>query len=150
MSSMYIKIWFPEDFEKKHEAYKAKILSPNHKISPFGESFEPVYGEFKPELTVGELQTFNDGTVRFKGEIISMRGQLKELCRLFMENNQKLVTFDDVRDQIIDSKKRSSIANSTISKYVSELRSKLRKHFGSDVLPNQKKEGWIPDIKKMN
>ena len=104
--------------------------------------------DLKPTNSVGDLASYSDGTIRFKGEIIELRNQLKDLCRLFMRNPKRLITRDDIRDNVIASGKRMTTRPSTIAKYVSELRNSLKIHFGKDVIFNQKEEGWHLDISK--
>ncbi len=58
-----------------------------------------------------------------------------------MRNPNRLLTIDDIRDEIVGADKRKTTPNSTIAKYVSELRNSLKVHFGRDVIFNQKEEG---------
>mgnify|MGYP001581383658 CR=1 FL=1 len=101
-----------------------------------------------PGLSVGNLAFYDDGTLRYSGEIVKLSTQLKDLCRLFMEKNKRLVTFDDIRETIIRADKRKSTPNTTISKYVSALRNSLKIHFKKDVLISQQREGWYLDTKR--
>jgi len=98
--------------------------------------------DLKPETTIGELVAYNDGSIRFSKEEIKMRNQVKDLCRLFMEKPNQLITFDDIKDHIIHSNRRGIISFSTISKYVSELHNLLKVYYKKDVIFNQKEEGW--------
>ena len=100
-------------------------------------------GDLKVEISAGDLASFNDGSIRFKGKSIEMRGQLKVLCRLFMDRQGRLVTIDLIKEELIRADKRKVTSNDTISKYVSELRNSLKVHFGKDVIFNQKEEGWF-------
>lgn len=99
-------------------------------------------GELKTEIEIGKLASYNDGTIRYDGEIIDMRNQTKDLCRLFMENPNRLLTLDDIKEAIIKYEKRKNTKNATISKYACELRSLLKIHFKRNVLVNQPNEGW--------
>lgn len=99
--------------------------------------------DLKAELSAGDLESFNDGSIRYKRESIEMRSQLKVLCRLFIGRPNRLVTIDDIREELIRAEKRKTIPNATISKYVSELRAILMSHFKRDVFVNQKEEGWF-------
>lgn len=99
--------------------------------------------DLKVEISVGDLKAFNDGSIRYKGASIEMRNQLKDLCRLFMGRQGRLVTIDDIREELIRADKRKTTSNATISKYVSALRSSLEAHFEKDVIFNQKEEGWF-------
>lgn len=96
----------------------------------------------KTEITVGKLSSYNDGSIRYGGKILTLRNQLKDLCRLFMSSPKKLMTVDEIKDEIIDGARRSTTKYSTVAKYVSELRKSLKIHFGKDVIINQKEEGW--------
>lgn len=104
--------------------------------------------ELKPEIEVGDLVAYSDGTIRYKKEIIELRNQLKDLCRLFMRNQNRVLILEDIKNEIIPAPKRKNTSNQTIAKYVSELRSSLKIFFQRDVLPNQKGEGWYLDLKK--
>ena len=94
------------------------------------------------QITAGDLVAYSDGTIRYKDIILDLRNQLKDLCRLFMRNPKRLLTIDDIREEIINADKREATPNSTIAKYVSELRNSLQIHFKKDVIFNQKEEGW--------
>lgn len=98
------------------------------------------------DITVGPLQAWTDGTIRYDGTIIEIRSQLKELCRLFMENPKRLINADDIKDRIISADKRKFTSTATISKYVSELHNSLKLHFRKDVIFSQKYEGWHFDV----
>ena len=98
--------------------------------------------ELKPQITVGKLASYSDGTIRYGDKILDLRNQLKDLCRFFMRNPKRLLTIDDIREEIVGADKRKTIPNSTISKYVSELRNSLKIHFQKEVIFNQKEEGW--------
>ena len=63
-----------------------------------------------------------------------------------MKNHKRLVTIDQIRDELIAADKRHSTRWSTISKYVSELHNSLKIHFKRDVIFNQKEEGWYLQI----
>ena len=134
-----------EDKEKVNLFY-IEILQPN---------FDNFYGEFdssaektgvitsaEPEAEAGNLAFFNDGTLRYKGEILKIRPQLKYLCKIFIENTNKLITLDTIKDEIIKADRRHTISYTTISKYVSELHNSLKIHFGKKVIFNHKEEGW--------
>jgi hypothetical protein len=97
----------------------------------------------KASITIGKLSAYNDGTIRYGKNIIKMRNQIKDLCRLFMEHPNRLLTIDDIKNEIIRADRRTLISFRTIAKYVSELRNSLKIHFGQDVIFNQKEEGWF-------
>ncbi len=98
--------------------------------------------EIRPEIEIGSLATYSDGTIRFKGLVIPMRDQINDLCRMFMSRPNQLVLCDEIMDEIIRAERRESTRLSTIAKYVSELHSLLKECFGKDVIFNHKKEGW--------
>ena len=98
--------------------------------------------EIRPEIKIGGLATYSDGTIRFKGSVIPMRDQLNDLCRMFMSRPNQLVLYDEIRDEIIRAERRERTRFSTIAKYVSELHGLLKPYFGKDVIFNHKKEGW--------
>lgn len=96
----------------------------------------------KPEIIVGKLVAYSDGTIRYEKDIIKLRNQLKDLCRQFMKKPDRLITIDDIKDNIIAANKRNTMAYSTIAKYVSELHNSLKIYFDKDIIFNQKEEGW--------
>lgn len=149
-----LTIYFPEDFGGRYLEYKTKILGNQSTIErmdraqnviPKSEDAPPS-STLHPEISVGDLVTFNDGTIRYKNDILRLRNQLKDLCRLFMKNHKRLVTIDQIRDEIIAADKRHSTPWSTIAKYVSELHNSLKIHFKRDIIFNQKEEGWYLQI----
>jgi hypothetical protein len=96
----------------------------------------------KPEIEIGYLATYSDGTIGFKGSVIPIRDQLNDLCRMFMSRPNQLVLCDEIRDEIVRAERRERTRFSTIAKYVSELHGLLKPCFGKDVILNHKKEGW--------
>jgi len=98
--------------------------------------------DLKADITIGKLSAYNDGTIRYGKNILEMRNQLKDLCRLFMRNPNRLLTIDDIKDEIVKADRRTLTSFATIAKYVSELHNLLKIHFGKDVIFNQKEEGW--------
>jgi len=98
--------------------------------------------ELKPQITAGKLAAYSDGTIRYGKNILEMRNQLKDLCRLFMRHPNRLLTIDDIKDEIVKADRRTLTSFATIAKYVSELHNLLKIHFGKDVIFNQKGEGW--------
>ena len=93
------------------------------------------------EITHSNLSSCSDGTIRYKGTIIKLRPQIKDLCRLFLENYERLVTQSDIKDKIIKSSKRNKIDYNTLSKYISELRTSLMTYIGKNVIHLEKEEG---------
>ncbi len=102
----------------------------------------------EPDFEVSGLASYSDGTIRYKDTIVPLRGQLKDLCRMFMRNPKRILTREDIKENIIAADKRKSIPKITISKYVSELRNSLKVHFKKDVIYSQKDEGWYFDPNK--
>lgn len=107
----------------------------------------PFLKETKAEIEIDKLASFNDGTIRYNGKIIQLRNQIKDLCRLFMEYSERVITIDDIKESIVRADKRKTTPNSTISKYVSELHNALQIHFKKEVIFNQKEEGWYIKVK---
>lgn len=99
--------------------------------------------EAKIISSAGDLVAYSDGTIRFEGADVRMRNQLKDLCRLFMSQPGRLFTIDDIKENLIPAKKRSSTPNITIAKYVSELRNILFDLTKKNHISNQKEEGWV-------
>ncbi len=131
-------IYFPSDFREKAEGYLSQISgTPVHLSKP--NPLEPK----KPEIELGKLVAYTDGTIYYDGENLDLRAQLKDLCRLFMQNVGRLVLVDDIKDVLINADKREDTANTTLSKYVSELHTILTKKYKKVVIFNQKKEGWV-------
>lgn len=120
------------------------------KIKNSGPTHKPILvtKDLKPELKVSDLTLYSDGTIRYKDTIIPLRGQIKDLCRMFMEHPKRLLTKDDIKENIVAADKRKSISKTTISKYVSSLRNSLKVHFKKDVIFSQKQEGWYLDVTK--
>lgn len=129
---------YVKEREKKEEIITNKPFS--------GKSFTSNTKLYTEDATaqqeVNGLAVYSDGSIRYKGEPVEMRSQLKELCRLFIANPNRLVTLDDIREKLIAASKREHTPFSTVAKYVSELRRILEVHFHKDVLLNQKEEGW--------
>jgi hypothetical protein len=98
--------------------------------------------ELKPEITVGDLVAYSDGSIKFGNEELQIRNQLKDLCRLFMSRPNVLTTIDQIRDEIIPANKRKFTSFKTISKYISELHGILQNSYEKPVIFNQKEEGW--------
>lgn len=98
--------------------------------------------KLKPEIEIGGLATYADGTIRFKGSVIPMRDQLNDLCRMFMSRPNQLVLCDEIREEIVRADRRETTTFITIAKYVSELHGLLKPCFGKNVILNHKKEGW--------
>lgn len=131
------KIYFAEDFVVKAEQYLEKLTGvPQIKQTQFDT--EPV----KPELVIGKLISYSDGTISYDGHLLDIRSQLKVLCRIFMENKGALIQSDYIKRELINSDRRANTSDSTLSKYVSELHSVLKENFGKTVIFNEKKEGW--------
>lgn len=112
------------------------------KLKPFTKDPTLFAPDVKKEAEVSGLAVYSDGNIRFKGEALEMRGQLKELLREFVLHPDRLINIDDIKDKIIDADKREDTSADTISKYVSELRRIMRPHFKKDIFPNDKKTGW--------
>ena len=151
-----LSLWFTKDFDEKYAEYRKRlgVDVPAKETGVERRAPQPIKDgliftpDLKPEITTGDLVAYSDGTIRFKDEIIDLRNQMKDLCRLFMRHPRRLLPFEDIKNEIIPAPKRESTPNTTISKYVSELRSSLKSHFGRDVIHSQKEEGWYFDPTK--
>ena len=138
-----VKDW--KELEETKKQIDEKIEEEKSKTSRREESqkgFPLLTKDLKADAVAGKLFAYSDGTIRYDGEILKLRPQIKELCRYFMLNQRMLKTIDDVKENIIRSSKRKTTPNSTIAKYVSELRNSLNPYFKKDVFPNEKEEGW--------
>lgn len=133
--------------ESRPNHFKLEILQPK-----FDELFERQMTESgfvaksskdaTPELAVKKLALFNDGTIRYDGEIIPLRMQLKSLCTLFLRKPNRLIEYEEIKNEIIRADRRTSVSYKTISKYISELNSSLEIRFGKKIFFNSKGEGW--------
>lgn len=132
---------------KSHPFARIEVVGFKTTATPVKDSFV-LTRELKSEITSGDLASYSDGTIRYKDTILNLRNQLKDLCRLFMRNPKRLLTPEDIKENIISADKRKITSNSTISKYVSELRNSLKVHFKKDVIFSQKEEGWHFDVNK--
>lgn len=131
------KIYFPEDFTIKAEQYLQKLIG-NDSVKKDLTSTDPVVAE----IEIGKLISYSDGTISYGGSLLDLRGQIKVLCRIFMENKGVLVQPDYIKRELINSDKRQNTSDTTLAKYVSELHTILRECFGKPVIFNEKKEGW--------
>lgn len=129
---------------KANEATIATLdkLDQKGNLKPFTSDPTLFTPNVKIEMEVDGLAVYTDGNIRFKGETLEMRGQLKELLREFVLHPQRLINIDDIKDKIINADRREGTSADTIAKYVSELRRVLRPYFKKDVFPNDKKTGW--------
>jgi len=147
MSILYVQ--FPEDFNERYEEYRDMLLDiikekePKEKENlPTNIQKKDTIADVQIELSAGKLGSYADGTIRYGKEILQMRNQLKDLCRLFMSHPSELILIDRIKEELISIDKRKTTQWSTISKYVSELHTSLKIHFKKDVIFNQKEEGW--------
>lgn len=147
MSILYVQ--FPDDFNERYEEYRDMLLDILKEKEPEVQQQEslnieeqPISKDLKADILIGKLGAYNDGTIRYGKDILKMRSQIKELCRFFMERPNRLLTIDDIKENVVRADKRLSTPNATIAKYVSELRKLLEIHFKKDVIPNQNEEGW--------
>lgn len=131
------KIYFSEDFVVKAQQYIQK-LSGNNPVKKNLTQTDPV----TVEIEIGDLVSYSDGTISYGGSLLDLRGQIKVLCRIFMENKGVLVQPDYIKRELINSDKRNNTSDATLAKYVSELHRSLKGCFGKPVIFNEKKEGW--------
>lgn len=95
------------------------------------------------EIIVNGLESYTDGSIRYKSKHIPLPVQIRELCRLFMENRNDLINYDQIKERIINASKREKTSNSTISKYVSKLRKILFRYLNKDVFKPVAGSGYI-------
>jgi hypothetical protein len=131
------KVYFAEDFKIKAGQYLHKLGADEYMKKTLTET-DPVV----PDIEVGKLISYTDGTISYGDSLLDLRGQLKVLCRLFMVNKAVLIQPDYIKRELIDADKRESTSDDTLSKYVSELHTILKEHYGKPVIFNEKKEGW--------
>lgn len=131
-----------DGYRRMSELFKDGVQATSNKTKTPKQDNLLYTKKLEPEITVGDLGAYSDGTIRYKNEIINLRKQLKDLCRLFMRHPERLLTIDDIRAEIISASKGKITPNSTISKYVSELHNSLKIHFKRDVIFSQQQEGW--------
>jgi len=144
-----LEITFPENFNEKYQKFSDMLLEILKEKQPEDKKQEslnieeqPISKDLKADILIGKLGAYNDGTIRFGKEILTMRNQLKDLCRLFMQHPNELVLIDAIKEELIKVDKRGTTPWSTISKYVSELHTSLKVHFKKEIIFNQKEEGW--------
>lgn len=96
----------------------------------------------KIEKSFEGLAYWTDGSITFNGKDLILRSQLRDLLRLFISGPNKIMTFDDIKDTIIEAYGRGKTKNSTISKYINELREELKKYTTNIVIKNEKDTGY--------
>ena len=100
---------------------------------------------FTEDLVIGPLTHGKDGSIHFKQRLMILRPQIKYLLALFMCNHKRPLDYSDIREELIEAKKRTTTKPSTINKYVSELHEILQGYFGKKVIFNEKKNSYIFD-----
>lgn len=95
------------------------------------------------ETEYKDIKLFNDGTITCNDEELSLREQLRNLCIYFIKNPNRLLNYDDIKDEIINSEKILIIKNDTIPKYVEALKKELQKHSTVVTIKNKPKVGYI-------
>lgn len=93
-----------------------------------------------------KLCSWKDGRITYDTVPVTLRPQLKDLCRLFLKKPNILITFDDIRENVIATRKRDIINNKTLSKYVNELSVVLDAYSRTLKINNNPKEGYILTI----
>jgi hypothetical protein len=131
------KIYFPNEFKIKAGQYLVKLTG-DDQFKKDLTATDPV----APEMKIGKLISYTDGTIAYGDSLLDLRGQIKVLCRIFMENKGVLIQPDYIKMELINSDKRDSTSDTTLAKYVSELHTVLKEHYGKPVIFNEKKEGW--------
>jgi hypothetical protein len=122
-----------------------------HKVEITSTPVQSAIAPQKPlveDLVIGQLVYRADGCILYKQTPIKMRYQLKNLCILFMKNHKGIVDYSIIKDELIAADKRTTTSFETITKYVSELHTLLRKHFNREVIFNHEKDGYIFDTER--
>src|SRR3989344_420446 len=114
------------------------VIKEIRKNIPLPKVSSSFVGKKKMVRKAGDLAYYNDGTVHFKDGILPMRVQLRDICTLFINSPNQLITSDDIYDQL-----DKALNKTTISKYVSELHTLLKTKYQRSVITNDKKNGWI-------
>lgn len=139
-----VDLVLPNNFPNIAKGIRSNLYLGGSKVRRYSSVFSgDVLDKLEPEVQIGDLISYNDGTIRFKDKNIDIRPRLKDLCRIFMRNPDKLITLDTIREELIDQKKREGTPNATLAKYVSDLHLTLQKHYKKEVIFNQRKEGWM-------
>ncbi len=81
------------------------------------------------EKSVGDLELYNDDTIRIHDEIITLPKRLKKLCKIFIEAEYETVGEEEIYDILgMQSKQREK----TLRQYISDLNKELKKPLYSD------------------
>ena len=80
-----------EELKKSIIKFLDKIPGMKNKKQVADQMANNLITKLKPEIEIGDLATYSDGTIRFKGSVIPMRDQLNDLCRMFMSRPNQLV-----------------------------------------------------------
>ncbi|MEI6352767.1 MAG: winged helix-turn-helix domain-containing protein [Candidatus Nomurabacteria bacterium] len=88
------------------------------------------------------LAYWTDGSITFNNKELILRAQLRDLLRLFISSPNKIMTYDDIKDTIIRAEDRERTKNTTISKYINELKEELKKYTTDIVIKNEKETGY--------
>ena len=95
------------------------------------------------EYEFSGLATYDDGLIRFNGQEVDLRFQVREICRYFLSRPKELVTFDDLAEVLGEEGPMTDKLMGRISRYVSELRRELKPLNTKIVLKNYRSSGWI-------
>lgn len=97
-----------------------------------------------------KLCSWKDGRITYDTVSVTLRPQVKDLCRLFLKRPNVLVTFDDIRENIVSSRRRDIIKNKTLSKYVNELSVVLDIFSKTLKINSNPKEGYTLTIQTID
>jgi DNA-binding winged helix-turn-helix (wHTH) protein len=95
------------------------------------------------EFKAGDFATFTDGSIKYKDFSIDLRTQLHHLLRLFIQHSNRLLNYDDLKEEVIGSKKKHQIENKTIQKYINQLRTILKEYTEKELISNKEGVGYI-------
>lgn len=139
--------------ENKEETYIDKKLEKINKSKNILKKYNPIKPTFFTEdkevqHSYEKLSSWTDGTITYNNSPLDARNQIKDLCMLFLERPETLITYDDIKDNIFGTKKALLNEDDTILKYVSLLRKELKKHTETLEIKNTARVGYKMIITK--
>lgn len=133
--------------ESLQETYIDKKLEKINKSKNILKKYNPIKPTFFTEdkevqHSYEKLSSWTDGTITYNNSPLDARNQIKDLCMLFLERPETLITYDDIKDNIFGTKKALLNEDDTILKYVSLLRKELKKHTETLEIKNTARVGY--------
>lgn len=133
-------VFFPDDFREVAATFINRATTDSQE--KIQTNFD-LYSDRIKEFSADKLTLYTDGTITYDDSLIDIPNRIHTLCVLFMKENGRQLTYDDIIDQIIPVEKRDENSRTTIQKYVNMLQKVLNKHYGRDVITNVPKTGYI-------